>query len=250
MYNKYKIAKFLLQEGAEVDQEDCFGETPLVRDIKKENLNMVDLLISYGANVDFLGQTSLIKASMYGSRKMVEMLVERGAYIDVLDKEGRSALYWASMFNRYNILDYLLKKGADVNKGYAGRYPLCIAFGRGNSDIVERILKMDNCNLEVEDAQMRTPLLISIVGNYFDFAIDLIQRGAYVNHIDRFGKSVKDYIEDKKVMLEKERKGYDLDFYDEIMKDRSNIREDIREKVNYLEYILREKNAVKDIGGF
>lgn len=44
------LIKFVIREGADVNAVDFFGRTPLHIAIRQENLDLVKLLISYGAN--------------------------------------------------------------------------------------------------------------------------------------------------------------------------------------------------------
>ena len=48
----YKMAKFLIERGATIDVATVSDRTPLIHAITKNNLNVVNLLVSFGANVN------------------------------------------------------------------------------------------------------------------------------------------------------------------------------------------------------
>ena len=58
----------------------------------------------------------IVKATQYGAFDRVRQLVEESGY-DVLkpDSENVTLLHWAAINNRQEIVNYLLKQGADIN---------------------------------------------------------------------------------------------------------------------------------------
>ena len=97
---------------------------------------LVNQLISNGANVNepnFDGSTPLHIACRDGLLEMVKILIENGAIIDFKSKVQPSALQLAviSWWN-FDIVSYLLEKGANPNFTAGGKYnsPLTTAIER------------------------------------------------------------------------------------------------------------------------
>jgi ankyrin repeat protein len=76
-------------------------------------------LLKAGANVhvkeDFRGFTALIFASYRGNIELINELVKYGANVNAQDKRGRTALMHAVIYNQYDVVVGLLLLSADVN---------------------------------------------------------------------------------------------------------------------------------------
>jgi ankyrin repeat protein len=75
-------ARMLIRRGAEVDQRNDHGQTPLGGVAFKGNLALVKTLLAGEAAVDADnggGRTPLMYAAMFGHRKVVNRLLEAGA---------------------------------------------------------------------------------------------------------------------------------------------------------------------------
>lgn len=136
-------AKILIAKGAKTDIQNNNGETALMYAVKGglikvvlmmpvvgPNMESVKLLVSKGADVnlqDKWGKTALMHASgainAQGSKyssytDVMEFLLANGAKLEATDKEGHTALYWASRFNRPKSADVLIAKGANPTQKY------------------------------------------------------------------------------------------------------------------------------------
>lgn len=107
--------------------------TNLNRAITREKPNAVDQYLASGANVneaDKNGETPLIHAAQYGDLALMKKLVERGALVNTVDHEGDSALSCLASGETYknDCVAFLLDKGADASKvNYKGQTPLVLA---------------------------------------------------------------------------------------------------------------------------
>jgi hypothetical protein len=77
---------------------------------------------------------------------MVKLLVEQGADVEGVSPDGKTALMMAAMFNRAEIAEYLIEKGANINAQDAnGVTPLAAAQRMGAPETVallERIQEL------------------------------------------------------------------------------------------------------------
>jgi ankyrin repeat protein len=65
---------------------------------------------------DFGGNTPLVFAAIFGHGEVAEMLIEAGVDLEVPNNTGGTSLHIASFFCRHDIVELLLKSGADHNR--------------------------------------------------------------------------------------------------------------------------------------
>lgn len=94
-YDRREVVKFLLAQGAPVDERDGSGNTALMGVCFKGYLEMAEILIGAGASVDALnsmGATCLIFAVTFNREPMARLLLEYGASATARDAQGLTAL--------------------------------------------------------------------------------------------------------------------------------------------------------------
>uniref|UniRef100_A0A8D9BPD3 Fibronectin type 3 and ankyrin repeat domains 1 protein n=1 Tax=Cacopsylla melanoneura TaxID=428564 RepID=A0A8D9BPD3_9HEMI len=102
---------------------------------------------------DFMSVTTFHRAIQYGDLNDIRKFVrERKNLIDVHGAWGETALIKASRQGKADIVDYLLKSGADVNKVSEGtdRTALMVAVIHGHLNVVE-VLNEKGCDWSVRD---------------------------------------------------------------------------------------------------
>lgn len=83
-----------------------------------DRLPYVNLLIEKGADIhirDKDGWTAVCWASWSGVPSITKRLAELGADINIRDKEGNTPLMMAAMRGNHEVVTYLLEHGADIN---------------------------------------------------------------------------------------------------------------------------------------
>ena len=106
--NDVKIVKLLIKKGANIEQEDSSGMTPLLWQI--ESKEIVKVLIELGVNVNHFGSfgmTPLTWALQLGCRQIAELLIENGAKADSSSLTRLNDLiqdeeYWKEIWNSQN----------------------------------------------------------------------------------------------------------------------------------------------------
>lgn len=144
--NRAKVER-LIESKAPVDWLDKKGWTPLTISSYEGYIEIVQLLISKGANVNTavktIEQTPLYIASEKGETDIVKLLITKGANVNTVEKTGRQTpLHVASKEGKVDIVELLISKGADIDKtNEFGDTPLCVAFQKGKADVVELLIK-------------------------------------------------------------------------------------------------------------
>ncbi len=105
----------LLRAGGNVDERNIHQLTPLLVAIKRDQDQVVKLLLTFGADLslrDPNDQTPLHIAANLGRLNMVRMMCERGTDLNALGPLGSPACH-AAIANRREVVEYLLAQGAD-----------------------------------------------------------------------------------------------------------------------------------------
>lgn len=215
--NQLEMAKYLLDEGANVEGNDDLGAfTPLM---ETSNLEIVKLLIARGANVNAknaMNYTPLHKAvfNYMGASpnekdcdKILSLMLEKGANIDAQDKNGTTPLM--SAVQKINPVKILMTKGAKVNLQNAnGETALMLAVKGGVkkgflgipdvgsfTDAVKQIIAA-NADLNLQDKWGKTALMHASgasyamgdsYGSYTDMTQLLLEKGAKLETLDKEG---------------------------------------------------------------
>jgi ankyrin repeat protein len=125
-HNQIETFNLLLSLGANPNIHDTYdGASPLIEACKHDiNTEFVSILLQHGAmpNDIEVGErrkdnqtryTPLIAESENGNLKLVKALVDLGANLNYVNEFGQSALGQAVILKKYEVILYLLKKGAD-----------------------------------------------------------------------------------------------------------------------------------------
>ena len=115
--NHLDVAKYLLDHKADPNAKDVDNQTPLIGAVCYDHKEMVELLLSSGANIN---------------------AVDTNAALDKDTAHGRTALHYAAFSGFKNIVQVLLDHNADINIEDRNREtPLGLAKINGHKDVVE-----------------------------------------------------------------------------------------------------------------
>lgn len=244
------MVKFLLENGANINTKDNDGNTVLYYNIRydhyeKEEMlenakKIFNLLIKYGADVntkDNYGASLLDKSyrpstALAQNREMFKVLVENGFDLESRIKCGEDADYdytplmIAALRNDYDMVKFLVEKGADVNAKTDSEYksvvtPLLLSldyehieFRYDENSSVAEFLINNGADINVTNEDGETPLMYASKLHNIKVVELLIQKGANINAFNNYGNTALIYgvnnLEIVKLLVEN---GADVNFY-------------------------------------
>jgi len=195
------------------------GDIPLHAAIKRNDLEEVTSLLNQGANIaeqNKYGQNAFHIAALRGNTKILELLLNTnliaevvhakdesgntpfhfacreadeqsaalflntvGAYVDVQNRLGYTALHLASKDNKFNMVNFLLSKDADINAlDNDKNTPLNLAIQTGSLEFIMNFLNIPNILLNSENTEKHTPLSLATQLCSLDLIKHLMAKGA------------------------------------------------------------------------
>ena len=145
----YELAKLLIDHGAELtDDQDEFGTNALKEGVYGGNIKLVKYLISLGADIHDYNkyhQHALIQACRYEKLEVMEELLKHGADVNVTeygpDTEFDSCLHIACKKENINMINLLLQHHANVIVyNMTGETPFSISYHKHNRLVVDLLL--------------------------------------------------------------------------------------------------------------
>ena len=142
----FQAAQLLHRNNSLVEPRGSFENTPLHSAAFYEDLEIVQVLLEYGVDVNtknIYGCTPLDFASLGGrhnEHRVAQLLIEHGADPDTRDVEGFTPLHRASSSGRVEIVCLLIEHGANVEANdyqVTGRTPLDVASGEQREKIIK-----------------------------------------------------------------------------------------------------------------
>ena len=120
---KYLTSKYLIEEcNIPINEKDIYGQHPLYYACREGHLNVCELLIEKGANVnleDKYGQTCVFYAIREGHYEIVDFLLKHGLNVNKIDKKKQTPVSYAEKIGQSKIMELLLNNGND-NKSKKG----------------------------------------------------------------------------------------------------------------------------------
>ncbi|MBP7854545.1 ankyrin repeat domain-containing protein, partial [Candidatus Babeliales bacterium] len=167
--------------------EDKRLDTVLGEAVRHLNYKKVNQLLDMTSAIDEVnnfGESALMIAASNGDIEMLELLLQRGANINLSTNCKGTALSQAARHNKLNSVRFLLNHGAMVDKGadfFNNMTPLQEAVRHGNVSIIEELLKR-GVNPNVQEGFCKTfPLKNAVIFGHFASVLALLNGGANIN---------------------------------------------------------------------
>ena len=191
------LVQLLIKAGADVNAANSFGVTPLLQAARYGDATTMNLLLKAGADIkkaERAGETPLMSASRAGGVAAVKLLLEHGADVNARESlQDETALMWATADAHLDVVDVLLKAGANPNlqarlselakRSTRTDFPtggftaVMWAVRDGNEAIVRRLVE-GGADLNIANGDKATPMMLAIINDRFDLAAKLLDMGA------------------------------------------------------------------------
>lgn len=163
-----QLVQILLDSGANVNAKNHSGSTCLIWAIWQGHKNIVRLLLNVGADVNAKtnnGNTALMWAAIKGYKKIVKMLLNEGADPSAQSKNGYTALIYASIRGKTKVVKWLLNaqiNSSTINiKDNEGCTALIRVALTRYKDVVDLLIKA-GANLNLQDNIGNTALMEAV----------------------------------------------------------------------------------------
>jgi ankyrin repeat protein len=151
-FARLKTIEFLINAGADVNQQDIAGKTalhlvPCNTDYyyTETLIKCYSLLVKAGADpniCDNYGKNAIYNAVLADNEQIINILVKAGANVNKVCDYGRTALHRAIEYGKNDAVSALIKNGVDVNQVYSNnRSPLYLACEKNNVKAVRALLE-------------------------------------------------------------------------------------------------------------
>ncbi|XP_038061719.1 E3 ubiquitin-protein ligase MIB2-like [Patiria miniata] len=145
--------------GAVLFRAAAVGDTNKVRRIINDHPDAVKFQ-------NYKRQTALQAAAHRGHVDAVNVLVKYKAPLEQQDKDGDTALSYAVLGNKPDIVINLLLAGSNINAANNnGLTPLHLASAEGHEACAEVLLRKQNCDVNYQDSNGNSPLFLAIAKN-------------------------------------------------------------------------------------
>jgi ankyrin repeat protein len=171
-----EIADILLRQGIDINTKDCHGYTALHYCSEHESLDLANLLIGFGIDIDatarWSGSTALRLAIKCRNLKLISLLVRHRADVNARDVR-ETVLHTAVQKNLTAECALLIESGANVNsRDIQGDTPLAKALNNHKPSLVKLLLEHGASVDAFGRSETMTPNIISsLLGHREDYRL-------------------------------------------------------------------------------
>ncbi|CAK4937695.1 unnamed protein product [Aphanomyces euteiches] len=201
-----------INDGRDINERNAMGQSALHLAVSMPKaVDFIDVLLEHGADVnakDYDGLTPLMVVASHGNLQLLKFVMGRAPSIrlNAVDNKGFSALHHACAKNQVEICDYLVALASDHQvvlnaASYDGMYPLHVLAILGHVECA-CALQQGPWDVNVYDAEGRTPLHLAIASNRSAFVMFLLEMGADPSAKDALSRTPLHYAMECKLGLE------------------------------------------------
>lgn len=186
--NHADAVRLLVLYGADVSVKAENGESTMHFAALGDSVQAARYLIDVGAELDERdddGITAVWVASFYGNEEILELLLSAGANPSISEKKsGVTPLLTASEKGYLEVVKSLVAAGAELSteKDLKGRSAVLVAAEQGNVDILKFFASISNLNaMNIQDEDSRSPIYAAACEGHREAVKVLLNAGADPN---------------------------------------------------------------------
>jgi len=166
---------------------DMQRTTALRISIFHKNLELVELLVNRGADVNFYTKKidpGLFMATFADSLEIVKFLVEKGGNVNHIQRKNYSLLHVVCLRGNLAVLEYLFPLMENVNhRNFKGNTPVLMACMYGNWELVKYLVKSEKVNIGYKSSEGKTLIHYAFENRDIELMTYLLRRGANINQV-------------------------------------------------------------------
>jgi uncharacterized protein len=135
------MSRILVRHQANLEAQDSQGYTPLLKALIARNTIIADFLVKSGARLEPDKALHITASLGSADRDVIDFLLKRGASLDSQDEDGNTPLHIAILNDQRVVVKYLINRGARLDiSNKASLTPLALAIAQHKPNI-ERLLR-------------------------------------------------------------------------------------------------------------
>ncbi|XP_071098364.1 putative ankyrin repeat protein RF_0381 [Haliotis cracherodii] len=223
------VVELLVSQGADVSLVDEVDNDILHLACVGGDLETVEFVLSLNlVDINSRGErsrTPVMRAALGGHRDVVELLVSEGANVSLVDEDGdnivhlacvggdletvkfvlvlnvvdinrrglgsRTPVMWAAVWGHRDVVELLVSEGANVSLvDEDGDNILHLACVGGDLETVEFVLSLNLLDINSREERSKTPVMWAALGGHRDVVELLVSEGANVSLVDEDGDNI------------------------------------------------------------
>jgi len=184
--NNVEMVDLLIKSGVDMEPQNEFGNTPLMFACQQNNVEIVNLLIQSEVNMEAkntYGETGFIVACKLGHLEIVNLLIKSGANIESQNADGHTGFMIASDYGNCAMVELLIKSGVNMEaKNQYWQTGFMLACQNCNFEILDLLIK-SGVNMEAKNRYGETGF-ISVVAHkniQFEIVTLLLNSGMHID---------------------------------------------------------------------
>lgn len=229
IYNETQKVEQLLKQGADVNEIDGYGYTPLIEAAIADNLPMAQLMLQHRAKVnepDLMGNTALHWSTENNNIKLSKLLLSLGADANAYTKYGQPVLVKPLMRRQHDLKELLYQYGASLT--FAQDYIQTKLLGhrfelKGRNNILDNTGKFIEIDLEGFILEFTLAMILDSLSQFknnfaargmrdyfndiqaiidaFNVAAELIKYQQYMIDLNKYQQRIEKIIEHSDLLL-------------------------------------------------
>ena len=169
------------------------GKSALMVAAKKGDMQLVETLVGFGANVNEMTETQgtpFMFAILGNHKDIAQWLLDRGADVNTVGSNGWTALTIAAAKGQVRLLQWLIEQDAATQVRDVYRFtPLMRAVSNGHLDAAAVLLSLVETDVDARDEYDNTSLHHAVLAGDVPMVNLLLEHHAKTNLINRAGES-------------------------------------------------------------